>query len=39
MDAAITEPSPMAKAPDESRRSEDFGDDVEDDDMPIGVRD
>jgi small subunit ribosomal protein S6 len=33
MDQAVTDPSPMAKAPDDSRRSEEFGDDMDDDDM------
>jgi small subunit ribosomal protein S6 len=35
MDEAVTEPSPMARAPDENaRRHDDFGDDGDDDDMP-----
>ena len=39
MDAAVTEPSPMARAPDENaRRPDDFGDDGDDDDMPAGMR-
>jgi hypothetical protein len=39
MDAAVTEPSPMARAPDENaRRHDDFGDDGDDDDMPAGMR-
>ncbi|HVC01677.1 MAG TPA: 30S ribosomal protein S6 [Steroidobacteraceae bacterium] len=38
MDEAVTEPSPMAKAPDENaRRHEDF-DDGDDDEMPAGAR-
>jgi len=36
MDEAVTEPSPMARAPDENaRRHDDFGDDGDDDDMPM----
>jgi hypothetical protein len=39
MDEAVTEPSPMARAPDENaRRHDDFGDDGDDDDMPMGAR-
>ena len=39
MDEAVTEPSPMARAPDENaRRHDDFGDDGDDDDMPMGMR-
>ena len=39
MDEAVTEASPMARAPDENaRRHDDFGDDGDDDDMPAGMR-
>jgi len=39
MDEAVTDPSPMARAPDENaRRHDDFGDDGDDDDMPMGAR-
>jgi small subunit ribosomal protein S6 len=39
MDEAVTEASPMARAPDENaRRHDDFGDDGDDDDMPMGMR-
>ncbi len=40
MEEAVTEPSPMARAPDEAsaRRHEDFGDDDGDDDAPMGAR-
>ena len=39
VDEAVTEPSPMARAPDENaRRHDDFGDDGDDDDMPMGAR-
>jgi small subunit ribosomal protein S6 len=39
MDEAVTEPSPMARAPDENaRRHDDFGDDGDDDDLPMGAR-
>jgi small subunit ribosomal protein S6 len=39
MDEAVTEASPMARAPDENaRRHDDFGDDGDDDDMPMGAR-
>src|SRR5271157_5486818 len=40
MDEAVTEASPMARAPDENaRRHDDFGDDGADDDMPIDYKD
>jgi hypothetical protein len=39
MDEAVTEASPMARAPDENaRRHDDFGDEGDDDDMPMGMR-
>ena len=39
MDEAVTEASPMARAPDENaRRHDDFGDDGDDDDLPMGAR-
>jgi small subunit ribosomal protein S6 len=39
MDEAVTEASPMARAPDENaRRHDDFGDDGDDDDAPMGAR-
>jgi small subunit ribosomal protein S6 len=39
LEEAVTEPSPMARAPDENaRRHDDFGDDGDDDDMPMGAR-
>src|ERR1700744_5053224 len=39
MDEAVTEASPMARAPDENaRRHDDFGDEGDDDDMPLGLR-
>jgi small subunit ribosomal protein S6 len=39
MDEAVTEASPMARAPDETaRRHDDFGDDGDDDDMSVGMR-
>src|SRR6202022_1100761 len=39
MDAAVTEPSPMARPPDENaRRHDGFGDDGDDDDMPMAAR-
>src|SRR6202142_3618078 len=39
MEEAVTEPSPRARAPDENaRRHDDFGDDGDDDDMPMGIR-
>jgi small subunit ribosomal protein S6 len=38
LDEAVTEPSPMARAPDENARRHDDFDDGDDDDMPMGVR-
>ena len=38
VDEAITEPSPMARAPDENARRHDDFDDGDDDDMPMGMR-
>ena len=38
MDEAVTEPSPMARAPDENARRHDDFDGEDDDDMPIGAR-
>jgi small subunit ribosomal protein S6 len=39
MDEAVTEASPMARAPDENaRRHDDFGDDDGDDDLPSSAR-
>ena len=38
MDEAVTEPSPMARAPDENARRHDDFDDGDDDDMPMGMR-
>ena len=38
MDEAVTEPSPMARAPDENAPRHDDFDDGDDDDMPMGMR-
>ena len=39
MEQAVTEASPMARAPDENaRRHDDFGDESDDDDMSLGSR-
>ncbi|MGO9513547.1 MAG: 30S ribosomal protein S6 [Steroidobacteraceae bacterium] len=39
MEEAVTEPSPMARAPDENaRRHDDFGDEGDEDDMSMGGR-
>ncbi len=38
LDEAVTEPSPMARAPDENARRHDDFDDGDDDDLPLGGR-